>query len=83
MNEVGKSSEVLKNLTAATVENAYREAAYLGRTLTENFLNIKRLVQDQSTYKMQINIFTAFVAELLFPDSIVMELEELIEWRDD
>jgi hypothetical protein len=32
---------------------------------------------------MQLDVFTAFVAELLLSDRAVVALEELIEWRDE
>jgi hypothetical protein len=81
--EVRESGEVLTSLTAVAVEFACEEARRLGRAFTDNFLKIRRLIQDQSTYKMQIDIFTAFTAELLFPDHIIEDLEQLIEWKED
>jgi hypothetical protein len=67
----------------APVEMACQEATWLGRAFLNNFLRLKRLVQDQSTYRMQLDVFTAFVAELLLADRAVVALEELIEWRDE
>jgi hypothetical protein len=83
MNEVGEGDEVLKSLTAVAVETAYQEAACLGRAFTDNFLKIKRIVQDQPTYRAQMEIFTAFTAELLLPDQVVKGLEDLIEWKKE
>jgi hypothetical protein len=70
------------SLTTVAVEFACEEARRLGQAFTDNFLKIKRLVQDQSTYKTQIDTFSAFTAELLFPDRVIVELEEMIEWNE-
>ena len=59
------------------------EARRLGRQFMDGFCEIKRLVQDQPTYKTQIVLFNAFKAELFFPDRVIMDLEELIEWNED
>jgi hypothetical protein len=59
------------------------EAKHLGRQFMEVFCEIKRLVQDEPTYKAQTVVFSTFTAELFFPDRVIMCLEELIEWNED
>ena len=81
-NEISGTNEASNSFTTVTVEFACEEARRLGQTFTDTFLKIKRLVQDQPTYNSQIDIFSAFRAELLFPDQIITELEKLIEWNE-
>lgn len=77
----------MSDLEKATSNNSTKlvliEARRLGRQFMDGFCEIKRLVQDQPTYKTQIVLFNAFKAELFFPDRVIMDLEELIEWNED
>jgi len=82
-NEISVTGEGSKSFTAVTVEFACEEARRLGEAFTDNFLKIKKLVQEQSTYRLQIDVFSAFTAELLFPDRVVTDLEQLIEWKEN
>ena len=82
-NEVAGNEEVLAKLRPVTGEIARQQATWLGRVFLNNFLRLKRLVQDQSTYRMQVDVFTAFVSELLFQDHAVTALEKMIEWKKE
>jgi hypothetical protein len=59
------------------------EAKHLGRQFMDVFCEIKRLVQDEPSYKTQTVVFSTFTAELFFPDRVIMDLEELIEWNEE
>jgi len=61
---------------------ASEEARYLGRTFHDSFLKIKRLIQAQSAYRAQVDVFRAFTGEGFLTDDVVLALEKLIEWKE-
>jgi hypothetical protein len=83
-NNVGENREVLKSFKAVAVD-PYQEARCLGRTFLDAFLGIKRRIEDQPTYRMKTAIWRDFTAQFcnLFPDDILMNLENLIEWGEE
>ena len=81
--EVVTANEVATSgLAVLTIETSRIEARRLGQRFMDNLCSIKRLVQAESTYEMQLDVFRAFTAELLLPDHVVRDLEELIEWAE-
>ena len=81
-NELSEKEENLKHLENVEIA-CEQEAKALGRTFFDAFLQMKRLVQDQPTYRRQASILSAFTAQGidLLTDDVVVILEKTIEWK--
>ena len=60
-----------------------QEANRLGQSFADSFLKIKRLVQGMQTYREQVAIWSSFTGEFLFPDNLLIDLEQLIDWKHE
>lgn len=81
----GVESEEVQN-TFEVVEIACQEARRLGQTFAEILLKVRRLVEDQPSYNAQMDVWHSFFHEpercLHPPDRAILNLEDLIDWKE-